>query len=155
MAPRKVRLMAGLIRGLSVTEAEAQLMVRSRRAAEPLLVLLRSCAANARQAKLNPANMIISKITVDQGPMLKRFLPRAMGRATPIHKKMSHVLLVLSESAKATAPRFTFVKKEQPKKEEKKHKASKAVKEGGSPESKGAAKEKQSFFKRVFRRTSV
>ena len=97
IAPRKVRLVANALRGLSVNEAEAQLLFRPQRSSEPLLKLLRSAVANAKNSqKLNADKLVIEAIQVNQGPMLKRFMPRAMGRATPIHKKMSHVILVLA-----------------------------------------------------------
>lgn len=154
MAPRKVRLIAASIRGLSVNEAESQLVFRSKRAAGPILKLLRSAVANAKQAKMDPAKLVVTKITVDQGPMLKRSLPRAMGRATPIHKKMSHIILVLEESSKAGKPRFNIIKKEKAAKPEKEIKAK--PKEAKKPELKTVSKaEKQSFFKRIFKKTNV
>ncbi len=107
IAPRKARLVADLIKGLSVNEAEAQLLFKNRRAAKPLLKLLRSAANNAKNnRKMNPENLIVESVTVDKGPMLKRYLPRARGSASPLQKKMSHVTLTLVESAKAAAPRF-------------------------------------------------
>ena len=154
MAPRKVRLVAASIRGMAVNEAEAQLMFRSKRAAGPILKLLRSAGANAKQAKMDPSKLVVVKITVDHGPMLKRSRPRAMGRATPIHKKMSHIILVLEESSKPMKPRFNIIKKE---KEVKKEKTAKPKsKEAPKPELKTASKaEKQSFFKRIFKKTNV
>ena len=144
MAPRKVRLVASALRGLHVLEAEAQLLNRSKRAAEPLLKLLRSGVANARQMKMDPARLVVSQIYVDRGPMLKRLLPKAMGRGTPIHKHMSHVVMVLSESGKA-APAFTIIKKEKSKKPEKET-AAKPKKEAlPKPELKEGKKEKRSF----------
>ena len=157
MAPRKVRKIASTIRGLTVAEAEAQLMLRSQRAGKPILKLLRSCLANARFAKLAENRLVVKKITVDQGPMLKRFLPRAMGRATPIHKKMSHIILVLEESGKVFASPFKFIKQEKTKKTETKKKtvrgnAKKAPLEMKQKETK---KEDAGFFKKIFRRKSV
>ena len=101
IAPRKVRSVADLIRGLPVNEAEAQLMVQRRRASRPLLKLLRSAVASAKNnKKLEPENLYIESLRVDKGPMLKRHLPRARGMATPIQKKMSNITMVLSESLK-------------------------------------------------------
>lgn len=155
MAPRKVRLIAHTIKGLSVNEAEAQLLHRSRRAAGPILKLLRSCVANARVANMDVSRLVVAKITVDRGPMLKRSLPRAMGRATPIHKIMSHVILVLEESAKAKPAKFTMVKKEKKAKPEKESAKGKS-KEEKKPELKDTSKAgKQSFFKRIFKKTNV
>lgn len=97
MAPRKVRFVADLIKGKHVVEAESQLLYCRRRAAKPILKLLHSAINNAINKKLRKELLYISSITVDQGPILKRWLPRAMGRATPIQKKMSHVTLILTE----------------------------------------------------------
>jgi len=153
IAPRKVRLITDTLKGLLVSEAEAQLLLRPQRAAKPLLKLLRSAVANAKNnQKLNPDNLVISKILVDQGPILKRSLPRAMGRATPIHKKMSHVTLVLEESLKPTPKRFTITP---PPKKEKKPKKEKAPKPKIPAVRKEKPKEKVGFFKRIFRRKAV
>ena len=101
IAPRKVRLAADLIRGMSVIEAQAQLKFLSKRAAHPVLKLLNSALANAEHNfNLSKENLYISKITVDAGPSLKRWLPRAMGRATPILKRTSHITLILEERSK-------------------------------------------------------
>src|SRR3989338_2730142 len=119
IAPRKVRLIANALKGLSVNEAEAQLLFRPQRSAKPLLDLLRSAAANAKyNYKLNPDKLMIGSIKVDQGPMIKRSMPRAMGRATPIQKKMSHISLILEERPQVKTPRFNIVtaKKEKPSK---------------------------------------
>ncbi len=156
IAPRKVRLIANTIRGLTVSEAEAQLLLRPQRSAKPLLKLLRSAIANAKNnQKLNLNELVISAIRVDEGPMLKRFLPRAMGRATPIHKKMSHVTLVLEERLSSKPSRFTIIPPIKKKKDEKKPKIKK---EGGTlkPEGKRERpKERSSFLKRIFQRKSI
>lgn len=154
IAPRKVRLIASTLKGLSVQEAEAQLMMRTQRSSRQLLKLLRSAIANAQNnQKLNPDQLIISSIRVDQGPMLKRSLPRAMGRATPIHKKMSQVTLVLAESPQKLTERFSIIpppKKEKTKKE--KPKAQVPAREERRDQS---AEKKAGFFKRLFRRKAV
>lgn len=155
IAPRKVRLVANAIKGLSVNEAEAQLLFRARRSGKPLLDLLRSAMANAKNNhKLNPDKLMVKEIRVDQGPTLKRSLPRAMVRATPLHKKTSHVYLILEEKAQAGVPRFNIAvtKKEKSPKKEMKLKKPKLA-----PEKSTAAKsqEKVGFFKRFFRRKSV
>lgn len=109
MAPRKVRSVGDLIKGLPVNEAEAQLLVQTRRPSKPLLKLLRSAVANAKNNKTaNVEHLFVQSVRVDGGPMLKRMLPRARGSASPIQKKMSHVTMVLgvNESLKS---RFTIV----------------------------------------------
>ncbi|MEK9180088.1 MAG: 50S ribosomal protein L22 [Patescibacteria group bacterium] len=110
VAPRKVRLVTDLVKGLSVNDAEAQLMLLRKRPAPAVLKLLRSAIANAKNnQKLDSEKLYIEKLEVDQGPMLKRFLPRAKGMATPIQKKMSHITMVLSENVNPKAPRFKIV----------------------------------------------
>lgn len=106
IAPRKVRLVARAIRGKSVPDAERALKFLVRRAASPLEKLLRAALANAKQnfQVSDPELLVVSDVTVNQGPMLKRSRPRARGRAFPIHKHTSHVRLVL-EAAGRVAPK--------------------------------------------------
>jgi len=102
IAPRKVRLVADLIRGKSVKKAETLLEFQIKRPAAPLLKLLRSAAANAKKnVGLSEEVLRVSKITVDEGPKLKRSRPRARGRAYPIQKKTSHITIVLDEKRQA------------------------------------------------------
>src|ERR1700734_2843668 len=108
IAPRKTRSVADLIRGLSVNDAEAQLLVQRRRPSQALLKLLRSAVANAKNNKLNADHLFVKEIRVDGGPMLKRYLPRARGSASPIQKKMSHVTLILGTNPKLK-PKYTIV----------------------------------------------
>lgn len=153
IAPRKVRLIGNTLKGLSAQEAEAQLLLRPHRAAKALLKVLRSAIANARNnQKLNANSLFISSFYVGQGPILKRSLPRAQGRATPIHKKMSHVTLVLSESAKPHSQRFVI---NPPVKKVKKSKKATTPKPKMSVEKAKPKMEKVGFFKRLFRRKSV
>ena len=101
IAPRKVRLVANLIKNLPANEAEAQLMVLPKRSAEPILKLLKSGVANmVNNRKLDPEKLVIEKITVDEGPTLKRHMPRAFGRASMIRKRTSHVKIILDEVKK-------------------------------------------------------
>src|SRR6202044_4234810 len=108
IAPRKTRSVADLIRGLSVNDAEAQLLVQRRRPSQALLKLLRSAVANAKNNKLNADHLFVSEIRVDGGPMLKRSLPRARGSASPIQKKMSHVTITLGLNTKLN-PKYKIV----------------------------------------------
>lgn len=157
IAPRKVRSVADLIKGLTVNEAEAQLLVQRRRPAKPLLKLLRSAVANAKNNKrLDPNHLFIASIRVDQGPMLKRSLPRARGSASPIHKVMCHVTLILGVNEKL-ASRFTIVvpKKAKIVPGQESHKGNKVKKapktEKGILASKENAEMKKSgFLKKVF-----
>ena len=96
IAPRKVRLLADLIRGKSVDQAQSILNLTVKRGSLPLLKLLKSAVTSAQnQLGAQAQNLYISKITVDEGPKLKRFMPRARGSAYEIQKKTSHVTLVL------------------------------------------------------------
>lgn len=98
MAPRKVRLVADLVRGRDVNEAIQILSFLNKKAALIVKKLVQSAVANADQKKtIDVDTLYIKHLTVDQGPTLKRYMPRAMGRASEIKKKTSHVNLVLEE----------------------------------------------------------
>jgi len=98
MAPRKVRLVAGLIRRLPIEQAERQLVFMNKAAAKPLLKLLKSAVANAEHNfKLSKDNLWIKFLTVDGGTTIKRFRPRAHGAAAPIRKRTSHITLKLTD----------------------------------------------------------
>jgi large subunit ribosomal protein L22 len=108
MLPRKVRLVVDAVRGLRATDAETRLQFIRRDASEPVLKLLRSAMANAKHNfKLDADKLTVKAITADQGPTLKRFRPRAMGRSAPIRKRTTHVTIVLTdgraEASKAEA----------------------------------------------------
>ncbi|WNC15082.1 50S ribosomal protein L22 [Brevibacillus brevis] len=98
IASRKVRLVVDLIRGKQVGEALA-ILKHTPKAASPVVEkLLKSAIANAEHNyEMDPNNLVVGKIFVDQGPTLKRFRPRAMGRASRIHKRTSHITVVLNE----------------------------------------------------------
>lgn len=106
-SPTKIRLVADLIRKLPVGQALDQLKFSGKRAAGPVIKLIESAMANAEHNfELAKDNLFVKEITIDQGPTLKRWMPRAHGRATPIRKKLSHINLVLEEikpSGKAAA----------------------------------------------------
>ncbi len=97
IAPRKVRVVADLIRGQKALKALAVLRFTPKRAAKPLRKLLESALANSKELGLDEKKLYIKKITVDQGPTLKRWRARAMGRANTIQKKTSHITIVLEE----------------------------------------------------------
>ena len=98
IAPRKVRLVANLIKKSLVTSAQAQLKFQSKKAALPILKLLKSAVSSAaNNFNLSSENLYIANIFVDEGQKLKRFRPRAFGRAGAIHKKTSHITLILEE----------------------------------------------------------
>ncbi len=98
ISPRKVRLVIDLIRGLDVSEAKVQLNFLIKRSSKPILKLLDSAIANAKNNfKLDESNLYIAEIFVGEGPTLKRIMPRAMGRAFHIMKRTSHVTIILAE----------------------------------------------------------
>ncbi len=97
VAPRKARLIADQVRGMHIESARALLQFSPRGAAHPIHKLINSAAANAENNHdLIGDEMRISSITVDEGPTLRRFRPRAMGRATPINKRTSHIRVALT-----------------------------------------------------------
>jgi len=99
ISPRKVRLVIDLIRGKNVVRAIAQLNTLRNRAVEPVLKVLHSAIANADTK--NPGSDVdkyrITKAYVNEARMLKRFRPRAMGRASGIKKRSSHITLEIGE----------------------------------------------------------
>jgi ribosomal protein L22 len=97
IAPRKARLIADQVRGLHIEKARALLQFSPRGAAHDIHKLIDSAAANAENNHdLIGDEMRISSITVDEGPTLRRFRPRAQGRATPINKRTSHIAVALT-----------------------------------------------------------
>ncbi len=98
VAPRKAQLVADLIRNKGSEEALNILIFTKKAASKIIIKLLKSAIANATQRKnIDVDRLYIKKITVDQGPTMKRFQPRALGRATMIHKRTSHINIVLDE----------------------------------------------------------
>ncbi|MFD2115023.1 50S ribosomal protein L22 [Paenibacillus yanchengensis] len=98
IAPRKAQLVADLIRGKQVAEAIA-ILRHTPKAASPILEkLLNSAIANAEHNyQLDVNKLVVSQAYVNQGPTMKRFRPRAMGRASRINKRTSHITLAVSE----------------------------------------------------------
>ena len=163
MAPRKVRQVIALIKRLSVEEAEAQLKFQTKRAALPILKLLKSGVASAiNNFNLSSENLHIFNIFVDEGPMLKRFRARAFGKAGAIHKKTSHITFILEERAATDAKK---IKKKISKIIAKKE----AALEGGEPRPDKSGREMPKeapkeikpkrkltgFARRVFRRKAI
>ncbi len=99
-SPRKARLVVDHIRGKSVEEARAILAHTPRAAAVPVLKVLESAIANAEHNhELLPDELRIHQVMVDEGPTIKRFRPRALGRATKIRKRTSHITINLTNKA--------------------------------------------------------
>jgi len=122
MSPRKVRLVVDVIRGLDVNTALDQLKFINKQASKPIIKLILSGIASGNHNwELEQDNLWIKEIKVDEGATLKRWMPRAHGRATPIRKRTSHISIVLAEI------------KESAKKKAKKTKLEAPVKLGAEP----------------------
>lgn len=114
-SPRKVRLVANLIRGQKVERALDLLQVTVKRAADPIVTLLNSAIANAQNNfNLNKEDLVVKSLAVDNGAILYRRMPRARGVAYAIRKRTSHLTLILNtkdEEVKAIkAPKAKVVK---------------------------------------------
>ncbi len=152
IAPRKVRLVADLIRGKRIGEAQNILNFKVKKAALPLLKLLRSATANAKNNfQLDESNLYIAKILVDEGPKYKRWRARARGRADEIQKKTSHVTVVLDEIVKKPkkVKKVKKIKKAPPKPPEK---VPKVEKPKLKPEIEIKRPKIERGLKRIFRR---
>lgn len=102
VAPRKARLVADQVRGLQIDRARALLQFSPRGAARDIGKLIESAASNAENNHdLVADEMRVAEITVDEGPTLRRYRPRALGRATPINKRTSHIAVALSPEEEA------------------------------------------------------
>ena len=156
IAPRKARLLSASIKGLTVLEAEGQLMLSSRRSSAPILKLLRSAVANAKNnSQLESSSLYIKEIKVDQGPKLKRFSPRARGNVNIIEKKASHITLILGVSDKLQQPKFTIPEKKKKEKAIKPEEKTKEKNKEEKPLAKVKPAKQGNFFKRVFRRKTI
>ena len=170
MSPRKVRLAANLVRGMDVDEAETQLAHMPKRATEPLRKLLRSAIANAEHNfQKERATLFIQTLMVNEGTPLKRYRPRAFGRASDIRKRVSHITLALGERAQTKkARRFTLPEIRKPKEAStlealgatekqtpEKHGKEFSPREPGLKHTGGIARRVTDIGKRFFRRKSV
>jgi len=151
ISPRKVRLVVDVVRGMNVGNALNQLKFTNKKAAKPTQKLLSSAIASAvNDFELTESNLFIKEIRVDEGATMKRWMPRARGRATPIRKRTSHISIVLGEivdSGKKEAKKKEIEKPvklgEQPKKDEKiETQKDKGVKESKKTEEAEDKKEK-------------
>ena len=99
ISSRKVKVVIDLIRGKSVKEAQAILMYTPKAASEPVLKLLNSAVANAENnLDLSADTLYVAEVFANQGPTLKRFRPRAKGRASRIRKRTSHITIILDQA---------------------------------------------------------
>src|SRR3989339_2188194 len=98
ISPRKVRLVVDLVRGKDIAQAIGQLSYSKKGAALPVKKLIESALANAtNNFELKENNLYIKEITANDGPTLKRWMPRAHGRATPLRKRSTHIAVTLEE----------------------------------------------------------
>jgi large subunit ribosomal protein L22 len=101
VTPRKARRVVDLIRGLPADQARAALAFAPQSASDPVGKVLASAIANAEYAKhLDASTLVVSRAWVDEGPTLKRFRPRALGRGYRINKRTSHITVVVSDDRK-------------------------------------------------------
>jgi len=97
-SPYKVRRVLDLVRGLPVQEAEDVLRLTQRGATEPVTKVLKSAVANAEHNHaIDADDLVVAEAYADEGPTLKRYRPRARGRATRIRKRTSHITIVVSD----------------------------------------------------------
>ncbi len=164
IAPRKVRLVANLIKGMTAARAELELRHLPKRSAEPLLKLLRSGVANAtHNFEFSKEGLYIKEIRVDPGPVSKRFQPRAFGRAAPIRKRTSHVALILGTQEEAKSGLRKRSRKEEPvvreiaefEPEEMGGQIEAGSKKGKRPEASSKRIKPTDFVRRMFRRKAI
>jgi large subunit ribosomal protein L22 len=175
IAPRKVRLTTDLIKGMDAAEAISQLEKTVKRSSEPVRKLLLSAVSNGENnLGLDKNNLYVFNVLVGEGPTMKRWMPRAFGRAGEILKRTSHITVVLEEriegKGRKTPKEMEKIRKE--KMEKKKREAREAASKGEGEEKKDdSAKEvvsqeremeknkpdsgKKSWGSRIFRRKSM
>lgn len=154
IAPRKVRLVADLMRNMDVKEAEIQLKFTPKRVTEPLLKLLKSGIANAKNNfNIEKDFLYIKELRINEGPPFKRWRPVSRGRTFPIMKRTSHIDLVLGVKPSYVPTKAGTTEGKEGVKTEKpigrvrpKYRAPKKIEK--KPESKG-------LFKKIFRRKSL
>ncbi|MEK7098716.1 MAG: 50S ribosomal protein L22 [Patescibacteria group bacterium] len=115
-SPRKVRLVADMIRGKSVAVARDSLVFLAKKSSPEIIKLLNSAVANARMQGMNPDDLIVKMISVDKGSVIKRFMPKARGRAAGIRRTMSHVNIELGMAADAKPAKVAKTAKKSAKK---------------------------------------
>lgn len=154
MSPRKIRLVIDVIRKMPVDTALDQLRFMNKLAAEPVAKLIKSAIANATSVyDLKRDNLYIKTITSDEGVMLKRWMPRAQGRATSIRKRGCHLNLILAEIKDSGKKEKKVVKAAEPVKLEKLAKEGEKASKGLTSKAerdqvKKAAGEKTKMFRR-------
>lgn len=95
-SPRKVRLVTDLVKGKKIPAALTALEFLPRRASEPVAKVIKSAAANAKAEGKNPDELVVKNIVVESAGMMKKYMPRAFGRAAPIRRRKSRVVVTLA-----------------------------------------------------------
>jgi len=123
-SPRKLRLVAALAKKMKPTEAIETLPFSRKRAADPLVKVIKTAVANAKERGLKEENLIFKEIQINEGPRLKRGRPASRGVWHPYKRRMSHIRVVLEERKKneKLKPKTKVEKKEKPAKKETKKK---------------------------------
>ena len=126
-SPRKVRLVADFIKGKRVSDAFVYLDTLPKKASLPIMKLLASAVANAKNSGISDKDLFVANVTVNKGIVMKRSMPRARGSASRINKRTSHVVLTLIEKTSEIKAKkaMKVEKKEEIKKVEKKSKTAK------------------------------
>ena len=149
-------MVANLIKKSSALSAQALLKFQNKKAALPILKLLKSAAASAvHNFNLSADNLFISNIFVDGGPMLKRFRPRAFGRAAAIQKKTSHLTLILEEKTPTARKMKTKTKTKVAVKEIQGGGEKPAAPKYETPKEIKPARKLGGFTRRIFRRKAI
>lgn len=107
ISPRKTRLVADIVRGRNAVVSQQLLGTVNKRAARIINKVLNSAISNARQKEIKEESLWIKKILINGGPLYKRYMPRAMGRATMIKRPTSHITVVLSDEKNRVTPKGT------------------------------------------------
>lgn len=161
ISPRKVRLVAGLLKGLDVAHARYQLDTVVKKSSTPMLKLLNSAVANAtNNFNLEETNLFVKEVNVDEGIKLKRFRPKGFGRTSPIEKKTSHIRIILEERVPGMKAKKKDKKEAQPTETPEAKPATKAF-ESKKPEikrtigQKGLISKLGGASKKLFRRKTV
>jgi large subunit ribosomal protein L22 len=102
-APRKLRLVGSMVRGLPIDRAIAELGALSQVASTTVQKILKSAIAAAKEQGMNPANLFVETVMVDEGPKMKRFIPQSKGRSSRILKRMSHVTVSVTDAVPTIA----------------------------------------------------
>ncbi|MFA6296607.1 MAG: 50S ribosomal protein L22 [Patescibacteria group bacterium] len=156
IAPRKAKLVIDLIRGLDVIDAENQLRFLNKKSSDLVLKLLLSATSNAiNNFNMEKDNLFISKTFVNEAPTLKRFRPRAFGRAYTIRRRTSHIEIELEEKIKGKKAKK--VKKQEVKAEEKQEKKVKTEKKWGknNDQKRGLFGRKSGGGNKIFQRKAM